>query len=95
MICIYDLEYKNNIISVVGVIENEETEEVYFQSYLIEIKVILPCLYLFITLFSIGVIFIGFTLIIKGQIIINIFNLIKILTCVISPLSYLIKPYFN
>ena len=50
MICIYDLEYKNNIISVVGVIENEETEEVYFQSYLIEIKVILPCLYLFITL---------------------------------------------
>jgi len=33
------LEYKNNIISVVGVIGNEEIEEVYFKSYLLEIKV--------------------------------------------------------
>jgi hypothetical protein len=39
MSCIYDLEYKNNIISVVGVIGNEEIEEVYFKSYLLEIKV--------------------------------------------------------
>ena len=39
MNCIYDLEYKNNIISVVGVIGNEEIEEVYFNSYLLEIKV--------------------------------------------------------
>jgi hypothetical protein len=39
MSCMYDLEYKNNIISVVGVIGNEEIEEVYFKSYLLEIKV--------------------------------------------------------
>jgi hypothetical protein len=37
---IYDLEYKNNLISVVGVIEKGEKQEVYLKSYLICIKVI-------------------------------------------------------
>ena len=36
---IYDLEYKNSILSVVGIIENEEIKSVQFKSYLIDIKV--------------------------------------------------------
>ena len=37
---IYDLEYKNKIISAVGVIEKGEIQKVYLKSYMIGIKVI-------------------------------------------------------
>ena len=39
MILIYDLEYKNSILSVVGIVENNEIKSVQFKSYLIDIKV--------------------------------------------------------
>ena len=39
MILIYDLEYKNSILSVVGIVENNEIKSVQFKGYLIEIKV--------------------------------------------------------
>ena len=45
MSLISNIEYKNKILSVVGVVQNGDIQDVYFKSYLVEIKVIILFIY--------------------------------------------------